>query len=234
VDSRYDLRGKSFHRLTVIEYVGKYKNKQNLWRCKCTCGGEAVASSHSLICGNTKSCGCLQKEKASKHLISITATHGLSRDKSGNKTRLFRIWTGMKTRCYNQNDHAYMRYGGRGITICEEWLDFKTFHDWAMNNGYLDALTIERKELSGNYEPSNCIWDTMKTQANNRRNSHYITYMGITKTMKQWADELGMPYQNLFSRIKLGWSTDEALSIPMIKGNNKPRNHYSKKVEVQA
>jgi hypothetical protein len=98
-------------------------------------------------------------------------THGLSRDNTGKKTRLFRIWTGMKTRCFNKKDRAYPGYGGRGIIICDEWMDFASFHTWAVSHGYKDDLTIERIDNDGSYEPQNCTWIPRGKQALNRRNT---------------------------------------------------------------
>ena len=209
------MRGITFTRLTVKELAGRNKHKNIIWRCLCLCGTETDVTTADLRSGNTKSCGCLQREKATIHLLSISITHGLSRDVNGKKTRLFRIWTGIKTRCFNNHDKAFKNYGGRGITLCHEWLNFETFHNWAMKNGYSNTLSIERKDTNGNYAPNNCTWATAKAQANNKRDNRLISYKGETKTMSQWSDCSGISTQTIFGRLKRGWKTEDALTIPI-------------------
>lgn len=127
--------------------------------------------------------------------------------------RLYSIWNGVKTRCYNSNHVHYSDYGGRGIAMCHEWKDdFKTFQDWAFKNGYSEELTLDRIEPNGNYEPSNCRWTTRKEQQNNRRNNIIITYNGKTQTLAQWADEVGINYHKLLIRISRGWDAERALT----------------------
>lgn len=129
--------------------------------------------------------------------------------------RIFWIWRDIKLRCYNQNTNGYSRYGGRGITVCEEWLGehgAENFINWALQNGYTDNLTIDRIDTNGNYEPSNCRWVTKKEQANNRRSNRILEYKGKKQTMKQWADELGINYSTLKMRItKYHWSIEKSL-----------------------
>lgn len=133
------------------------------------------------------------------------------------RQRLYGIWRGMKERCYSPKHINYHRYGGRGITVCEEWINsFQEFYDWAMANGYADDLTIDRKDNDGNYEPGNCRWATQKEQANNRRTNVKITYDGKTMDIKQWADELGICYTTLFFRITNGWPVEKAFNEPII------------------
>ena len=131
------------------------------------------------------------------------------------KTKLFKVWCGMKDRTLNKNDKHYKNYGNRGIKICNEWLeDFKCFYDWALNNGYKEGLTIDRINVNGDYEPNNCRWITWKEQENNRTNNHYITYNGETHTMKQWSEILGIKYTTLSMRLNTRhWSIERSFNI---------------------
>lgn len=130
-------------------------------------------------------------------------------------SRLYSIWKSIKRRCYAPHASNYRWYGARGIEMCDEWKnDFQAFYDWSMANGYADNLTIERKDLEGNYCPENCTWFTVKQQANNRHNNTRITAFGKTQTLQQWADETGIDYRNISRRIKRGWSVERALTEP--------------------
>lgn len=120
----------------------------------------------------------------------------------------------MKARCFNPNAISYPNYGGKGITICDEWLTFPPFRDWAMSHGYDDALTIDRIDNSKGYSPSNCRWATVTEQANNRRTSHFVTYNGETLTLIQWARKLNVSYPLLFQRVKRGWDFEKAITTP--------------------
>ena len=187
-----DMTGNKYGRLTAIKRVHKDGFNRVCWLSKCDCGNELIVTSDNLRNGHTKSCGCL-KEETSRKLLT---THGLS------ETRMYKIYKDMKTRTTNKNCPEYKNYGGRGIKICDEWLsDFRKFYYWSINNGYKDELTIDRIDVNGNYEPSNCRWTTQKVQQNNRTNNHNITYNGETHTMKQWAERLGIKYKTLERRI---------------------------------
>lgn len=127
-------------------------------------------------------------------------------------TRLYSILQGMKTRCYNKNHQSYKHYGGRGIKICDAWLnDFMNFYNWAYNNGYDNSLTIDRIDVNGNYEPSNCRWITHEEQQKNRRDSIQLTYNGKTQTIKDWSDDLGINAVTIYYRHKKGYSISDCL-----------------------
>ena len=160
--TRMDIQGKTFGRLTVLGYSHNNKHGQSMWRCRCECGKEIVAAGLHLKSGHTKSCGCFRDDALDK----TRTKHGLK------KTRLYRIWSCMKARCFIEKSTNYHNYGGRGITVCDEWRhDFQAFYDWAVANGYSDELSIDRIDVNGNYEPSNCRWATAKEQNQNTRRS---------------------------------------------------------------
>ena len=203
---------QKFGRMTVLSRAGTAKDGHATWLCRCDCGVEKVVSGVNLRLGITKSCGCLNKEINSKK----AKTHGMT------GSRLYEEWKGMKFRCYNLKCEEYDRYGGRGITICPEWWDsFEAFRDWALVNGYQDDLTIDRIDNDGPYSPDNCRWITHKEQQNNKSTNHFLTYNGETKTMSQWAEEKGIPYDTLRMRLIKGWTIDDALTRPVrIKRSN--------------
>lgn len=188
-----DLTGQRFGRLTVLS-LAKIERK-TYWYCKCDCGKETISDSSSLRTGHKKSCGCLHDDLSRERLTKMNETHGES------KTRLYKIWVDIKKRCYRKTFWAYDRYGGRGITLCDEWHDYTVFRDWCIANGYADDLTIDRIDNDGNYEPSNCRWVDRKTQANNKSNVRHITYNGETKTVSEWAEIIGVNRQTLYNRI---------------------------------
>lgn len=138
------------------------------------------------------------------------------------RARLMGIFSGMKTRCYNKNRKDYPRYGGRGIRVCDEWMDsngFELFYQWSMLNGYDDSLTIDRIDGDGWYSPKNCRWASPSEQSSNRSNNHLIEYGGKTKTLKEWADTVGLRKDTLRRRIEnYGWSIEDALTVPNMKG----------------
>ena len=142
--------------------------------------------------------------------------------KDGRKgTRLYSIYRNIMTRCYNSNTTNYKRYGGRGITMCDEWKDnFQTFYDWAMSTGYdpkaeYGACTIERKNVNGDYEPSNCVWATSKQQANNTTTNHVLEWNGEKLTMSQWSDKTGIDACVISDRIGRGWDVEKTLTTPV-------------------
>jgi len=160
-----NITGQRFGRLVAIKKVGKNAHRYNLWLCECDCGNTAEVATSALIGGHTQSCGCLMRETASKTMT----THGRTNE------RLHVLWREIKQRCSNPNNISYKYYGGRGVTVCEEWADnYMAFREWAYSNGYDEYAkrgdcTIDRIDVNGNYEPSNCRWVDMKTQIRNQR-----------------------------------------------------------------
>lgn len=190
-----DLTGKKFGKLEVIG-VHDTGSRKTYYVCQCDCGNIKVVRADALISGATKSCGCIKKEQDKTNL---TANH--SHKMSG--TRIYETWQDMKRRCYNKQNARYDRYGGRGITVCDEWLNnFQSFYDWAISNGYSDDLTIDRIDNDGNYEPSNCRWSTAKEQCNNRGSNINITIGNATKSLMRWCEIFNVDYKKVYARYK--------------------------------
>lgn len=132
-------------------------------------------------------------------------------------TRLYKIWEAMHERCERKSHKHYDNYGGRGISVCDEWEEYIPFRDWAIDNGYSDDLTLDRKNTDGNYSPDNCRWTNMKEQQNNKRNNRRLTWNGETKTIAEWSDIVGIKQTTIKERLKLGWSVEQALCTPVRK-----------------
>lgn len=200
MDKFIDLTGQRFGRLIIIKRLSNNKYRSAMWECKCDCGKTIKVTTSHLKSGHTKSCGCLSKERISKLMYK----HGLS--KNPDFFRLMNIRKGMKNRCYNSHNDRYLDYGGRGIKVCDEWMDKENgtlnFYNWAINHGYKEGLTIDRIDVNGNYEPDNCRWVSIKKQNNNKRNNHYIIYDGKRYTIKELSDILDINYNRLRTRIK--------------------------------
>lgn len=197
-----DLTDQRFGLLVVLERVENSRDGHSRWLCKCDCGNTCVVSQENLHREGMIGCGCLRGKKSA---------HGKSR------THIYIIWGKMKGRCNNPSNSLYKDYGGRGITLCDEWHEFMPFYDWAMANGYQDNLQIDRKDNDKGYSPDNCRWVTSKENCNNRRNNLNITYKGETKTLAQWSECLGINEVTLRSRIRCGWSIEKSFTTPVKK-----------------
>jgi hypothetical protein len=196
IDRSRNIAGLTFGRLTVIERAGVSKNRFALWKCLCVCGSQRILSTATLTTGQTKSCGCMRREQ--------TTTHGLSR------TPIHSVWSAMMARCYNPESNRYESYHGRGITVCVRWHNIELFLQ-DMGEPPAHGLSIERIDNEGNYEPGNCRWATQKEQARNRRTTLWIEYQGKTKSLAEWAEEIGFNYKQVWKRIRCcGWSVDRA------------------------
>ena len=195
-------------RLLLIRYIPARNGRK--WECLCDCGNKIIVKESHLREGSVKSCGCLKKEYAKKGNI----VHGLS------KTRLHRIYRGMIDRCTAHKHIHYKNYGGRGISICKEWLGekgFINFYDWAMKNGYMDNLSIDRIDNSGNYCPENCKWSTSLQQQNNTRINHKIEYNGEKLTLSQIARKYNFNVSTLYNRIKKWKDIKKVIETPIHK-----------------
>lgn len=265
-----DLTGQRFGRLTVIKRAENKGNK-TMWLCKCDCGNEVISEGSSLKNGDTKSCGCLRREKTGKRYFkdltgqkfgmltvlkrvenkgkdvawlcscdcgkdTVTTTSRLNSGMTkscgclklkgynwkheGSNTRIYNIWQSMKQRCFTPSCFAYKWYGERGISICSDWLGengFLNFRKWSLEHGYKDNLSIDRIDVNGNYEPSNCRWATAKEQGNNTRNNRLLEYKGVVHTISEWASITGINPGTLYSRAEKGWSDEKCIETPVRK-----------------
>lgn len=217
-----DIIGKKIGRLSVLSFETRKesddKRKRIFYKCQCDCGNIKIISRDNLLHNTTKSCGCYAREEK----IKRASKHNLS----GN--RIYKIYCGIKKRCYNINSSNYKIYGGKGIKMCDIWLqDFMNFHNWAINNGYKENLTIDRIDVNGNYEPNNCRWVDMVTQANNRTKNYNITYKNQTHTASEWAKLYGFKSSTVRARLRKGYTIEEALTIPL-NPYNKIKNMRNK------
>lgn len=194
-----DLTGRTFDRLTVVGRAEARPGAHtSFWVCRCRCGTVKTVSATALKQGYTRSCGCLHRERVR------TCRHF--------NHRLYHVWQDMKQRCSNPNSQYYHRYGGRGISVCEEWADYDAFFRWAMKSGYQSGLTIDRIDNDGNYEPSNCRWATPMENTNNRANTRRVTFQGQTHTLTEWAEITGIPRRTIRYRYEAGKAPEDILN----------------------
>lgn len=206
-----DLTGQKFGRLTVLcrgdDYIKPSGKRDPRWRCVCECGNIVEVIGYNLKRGKSTSCGCYRNECSSVR----NSTHGDGRE-GKKRASLYNVWCAMRARCANPKSTYYKDYGGRGISVCEEWkCDYVAFKAWAVSNGYSEGLTIDRIDVDGNYCPENCRWVDRVAQANNRRSNRLYTYNGETHNIGQWAKLYDIPYSKLHSRLYSGWDMERAL-----------------------
>lgn len=205
-----DLTGKKFGRLTVVGRAEGIMPPQ--WNCKCDCGSpyEILRMAGQLNAGRRMRCSnCARKSRVSMLVENRRSA------RSPFPRKLRNVWDSMKRRCYKAHDTFFRYYGGRGISICDEWMNCpESFFKWAIANGYGEGLSIDRINSNGNYEPSNCRWETKAVQSANRRSVINIDWNGKRQSIAAWAVELGVKKQSLWFRIKSGWSVEKAFCEP--------------------
>ena len=202
-----------FGRLTAIELSPDRIGGRTAWICRCDCGNIVKVVGNNLGGHKTISCGCYNRERDRR---GDNFKHGgLLNSK---KERLYSIWSGMKQRCNNPNAPNFPRYGGRGITICDEWSDYTAFREWALSNGYADNLTIDRIDNDKGYSPDNCRWATKAQQVINRapytqpnHKKKLYTINGVTRTAQEWSEIIGISQNAFYKRILKGWSDEHIL-----------------------
>lgn len=194
--------GDKFHRLTIIERIAHPRKRGAWWMCRCDCGNTSVLDSYRLTSGLTKSCGCIRKENQT--------THGL------HKSPEYAAWQHMRNRCGNPNAKQYADYGGRGISVCDRWLGSDGFINFYADMGQRPSgnHSIDRIDVDGGYDPSNCRWATKTEQQNNRRDNNFIEWNGVKKTATEWARNLGASVDTIKHRVRSGWPIDIALTKP--------------------
>lgn len=203
MNKRIDMAGQRFGRLTVQSYAGNQR-----WRCVCDCGTTKVVSRSNLISNQIMSCGCLFKDV----LVQRNTSHGMSLSPE------YKSWSQAKSRCFLKTNKDYHLYGGRGVTMCERWLEFAKFYE---DMGERPKNTsLDRKDNNGNYEPDNCRWATKQEQANNRNTTTHLTAFGETKPFVQWLLDTRcvVSYTTLSQRVRVyGWPAEKAISTPARK-----------------
>lgn len=204
-----DLTNQKFGRLTAIENIPeKSDGTHTYWRCRCDCGTEVIVRTDQLTRGVTKSCGCLNRDKARDTCIKRNTKHNLTHHP------LYNIWAKIRERCEKKSSKAYTHYGARGIFVCKEWSrDFEPFYKWSIENGWHKGLEIDRIDNNGPYSPENCRWTTKLVQANNKTNNFRLEYNGQTHTLAEWCRELDLDYSLTLIRLrKLGWTVERAFT----------------------
>lgn len=200
-----DLKGKRFGKLLVVEWSHNAIPGGARWRCVCDCGKNVVVGNRDLICGQSASCGCshIKPWNVSAHKMGL------------GKHPLFSRWKSMMHRCFNPKNKFYYCYGGRGITVSEEWKRFEIFFN-DMNPTFKQELMLERRDNDGPYSRDNCYWADAFVQANNTRRNHLVKVDGVTKTIAQWALVVGISNYTISRRLGMGWKDRDAVLKPLV------------------
>lgn len=211
--AKYNLIGKKFNKLLVIEKCKERNGKKVMWKCVCDCGNIVSVQTYHLTNNKIKSCGCFSRKYINNEISKS----------------IYTIWSCMKNRCYSPQHQNYKIYNGKGITICDEWKnDFMSFYYWAINNGYQKGLSIDRIDNKGNYCPQNCRWTTKEQQMRNKTNNKMIKYKNQIKCLAEWCDILNLKYETIQSRFNRGWSIEKTFETPIRKFNNKSLSALAK------
>jgi hypothetical protein len=208
MERRHNLQGKRYGRVLVVDFSNVDKGGNSIYNCKCDCGKEFKAAGSNVK--RSAGVGCVDCKN--KQLKERKTTHGET------YTRLYVTWCGMISRCTNPKDLSYKYYGAKGVLVCDEWkTSYEAFSKWAKSSGYSDSLTIDRINPFGIYSPNNCQWKTIEEQQRNRRNTVRYNVDGITRSIGEWCDSLGIPETMVRSRLKRGMDIKEALSTDKMK-----------------
>lgn len=197
-----DRTGERFGRLTVVAFHARGETGDHEWVVRCDCGADAIRKFRLMYSGRTTSCGCVFRETMERR----NTTHGLSRK----FPREYRVWKDMRSRCRRPNDTNFAGYGGRGIRVCDRWDSFAAFFEDMGERP--EGMTIDRIDVDGHYEPSNCRWADDITQANNKRSNVRITKDGRTLTLQEWAEATGIRRETISWRLRQGWPIDRVFS----------------------
>lgn len=214
-----NMSGITLDYLHIDKYIGRTYNKNSVFKCTCVCGNVVLRTGDSLRRNHIHSCGCKHDRITKFNKTKIT--HGDS--KRGNASHLYMIWCSMRYRCYKPNNQKYSEYGGRGITVDESWLGkngYSSFREWALNNGYIDGLTLDRINPDGNYCPDNCRWVSYDVQNLNKRSTPYLVIEKYALPISIWARIYKIHYDIITSRIEDGWSPFEAVTTPSTKSKD--------------
>lgn len=217
-----DLTGQRFQRLVVIEYVGRNARRNSRWTCRCDCGELTTVVTSALTSGNTTSCGCARREA-----INRPRKHGACVD---GMTPEYRTWANMIQRCTNPKNREYHNYGGRGITVCPEWVaSFAAFLSAVGPKPFPRAELDRFPDMNGGYFPGNVRWTTRTQNQRNKRTNVMLEFRGETMPSSAWAERYGMHPTTLESRLRWGWSVERALTTPVNrwKPGRKPRTNRS-------
>lgn len=211
------MEGKRFGMLAVLSRAG-FKGKFAAWLCRCDCGAEIVVDGAKLRNGRKKLCSYAAHK--SERPLPLTVEFKSE----------YQSWTNMRARCLDKTNAKYQIYGGRGITICERWTKFKNFM-LDMGRKPDPKFTIERDDVNGNYEPTNCKWISRKDQGRNKRNSVFVTYQGERMLLIDLVERLGISRSLVHQRLKLGWTLAQAIALPLGSAINhgRPRGSYKRK-----
>lgn len=184
-----DSKGARYGKLTIIKtyYKQMKKRERKFALCKCDCGNITEVRFDCISNNNTQSCGCMN-------------TIDREKPNSTRKHKLYRVYYAVKERCYNTKNRAYKHYGGRGITMCDEWLKYENFLSWALTHGYNEGLQLDRIDCNGNYEPSNCRWVDSSTNNYNKRNNILVLYKDGWRTIQYISDKEGISWNTAYYR----------------------------------